>query len=237
MLNIFQGRFRFEGESFPTVQELIVYQHQSMQPVTRKSEAMLKKPILRADWELKNDDIELHQKIGSVSILSSRVVCWSARELESRRWAWCHCHSQSCYVVNARDALVALVIGNVIIQSLYLMVVVIALPCLSAELNCVADVDSRWQLQSANMVTLFILHTKFSTIVTLLEQFTTRVTLSPLPSAFRKSFMNRLLTLSQTANELWCIFSASRRAFHGIRTYSPMFEWASVTERFMKLLY
>jgi tyrosine-protein kinase Fer len=60
-----EGGWRFEGEPCPTIQELIVQQHCSGVPVTRRSEAILRRPILRPDWELRNDDIELHQKIGS----------------------------------------------------------------------------------------------------------------------------------------------------------------------------
>lgn len=60
-----EGGYRFEGDTYSSVQELIIRQHQSLQPVTRKSEAILKKPIYRPDWELRNDDIELNEKIGS----------------------------------------------------------------------------------------------------------------------------------------------------------------------------
>lgn len=60
-----EGGYRFEGDTYPTIQELIIHQHQSGQPVTRKSEAILKRPIYRPDWELRNDDIELSEKIGS----------------------------------------------------------------------------------------------------------------------------------------------------------------------------
>jgi len=44
-----------------------LHHYNSQQPVTRKSEAVLKEAVRRADWELRNDDIQLHQKIGSVS--------------------------------------------------------------------------------------------------------------------------------------------------------------------------
>lgn len=63
----FQGKFRFEGPSFPSVQELILYQFHSGQSVTSRSGAILKSPVLRERWELNNDDVELVEKIGRVS--------------------------------------------------------------------------------------------------------------------------------------------------------------------------
>lgn len=59
------GGFRFEGDTHPTVQELIARQHRCGQPVTRKSEAVLRAAVRRPDWELRNDDIALSEKIGS----------------------------------------------------------------------------------------------------------------------------------------------------------------------------
>ena len=71
-MNLFtQGSWRFEGDSFPSIQELIITQHESNQPVTKKSSAVLKTPIFREEWELNNDDIETSQKIGNVSIVLS----------------------------------------------------------------------------------------------------------------------------------------------------------------------
>jgi tyrosine-protein kinase Fer len=61
-----QGHFRFEGPAFPTVQELILHQYQSGLPVTGRSGAVLRKPILRERWELNNDDVVLLDKIGRV---------------------------------------------------------------------------------------------------------------------------------------------------------------------------
>lgn len=40
-----QGYWKFEGFSFPTIQELVEYQHSSGKPVTRRSGALLKTPI------------------------------------------------------------------------------------------------------------------------------------------------------------------------------------------------
>ncbi|XP_050431767.1 tyrosine-protein kinase Fer isoform X2 [Adelges cooleyi] len=58
------GEFRFEGPSFPTIQELITYQYQSALPVTSRSGAILRQPIPRERWELNNDDVMLLEKIG-----------------------------------------------------------------------------------------------------------------------------------------------------------------------------
>uniref|UniRef100_A0A2C9KI86 non-specific protein-tyrosine kinase n=1 Tax=Biomphalaria glabrata TaxID=6526 RepID=A0A2C9KI86_BIOGL len=56
--------WHFEGHAYPTIRELVLRQHESQTPVTTKSGAILKKPILR-EWELLNDDIELKMKIGT----------------------------------------------------------------------------------------------------------------------------------------------------------------------------
>lgn len=66
---LLQRKYRFEGPSFNTIQELIMYQFQSGQPITMKSGAVLKRPIARERWELNNDDVELIEKIGAVSLL------------------------------------------------------------------------------------------------------------------------------------------------------------------------
>jgi len=59
-----EGLFRFEGPAFNTITELIVHQFQSGNPVTSRSGAILKSPVLREKWELNNDDVELIEKIG-----------------------------------------------------------------------------------------------------------------------------------------------------------------------------
>ncbi|CAH1728224.1 unnamed protein product [Chironomus riparius] len=58
------GHFRFEGPSFPSIQELILHQFQSELPVTSRSGAILKTPIFKEHWELSNDDVILIDKIG-----------------------------------------------------------------------------------------------------------------------------------------------------------------------------
>ncbi|XP_066594621.1 tyrosine-protein kinase Fer isoform X2 [Prorops nasuta] len=59
-----EGHFRFEGPSFPSIQELIKHQWMSGLPVTSRSGAILKTPIFRERWELNNDDVILLEKIG-----------------------------------------------------------------------------------------------------------------------------------------------------------------------------
>ena len=66
VLFLFQCHYRFEGPSFPTIQELIIHQHSCGLPVTNKSGAILKTPIFRERWELNNDDVQLLDKIGRV---------------------------------------------------------------------------------------------------------------------------------------------------------------------------
>lgn len=64
---MFQDKgWHFEGDSYPTIQELVRQQYASGRPVTSKSGVILKTPVLR-EWELLNDDIELKLKIGAVS--------------------------------------------------------------------------------------------------------------------------------------------------------------------------
>lgn len=62
-----EGLYRFEGPAFPSIQELIMHQHLSELPVTSRSGAVLKKPVLRERWELSNDDVILLDKIGRVN--------------------------------------------------------------------------------------------------------------------------------------------------------------------------
>lgn len=57
--------WRFEGRSFPTISELVNHQHSSGEPVTTKSQTILKNAILREQWQLRNDDIALEMKIGN----------------------------------------------------------------------------------------------------------------------------------------------------------------------------
>ena len=65
---IFQGSWRFEGNQYPSIPELVIQQYQSNLPVTNKSQAILSTPIVREDWEINNDDIEQAEKIDNVSV-------------------------------------------------------------------------------------------------------------------------------------------------------------------------
>ena len=73
---LFQGGWRLEGPVFPTIQHLLEHQIMKGQPVTNKSQAILKNPILREPWELKNDDILLEMKIGNVSTSAGASQLW-----------------------------------------------------------------------------------------------------------------------------------------------------------------
>lgn len=73
------GLYRFEGPAFPSIQELIMHQNLSELPVTSRSGAILKKPVLRERWELSNDDVILLDKIGRVrywAMSSGGVAGW-----------------------------------------------------------------------------------------------------------------------------------------------------------------
>ena len=49
---------------------LIAHQQECGLPVTTKSGAILKRSVPRETWELNNDDVELVEKIGSVSFFN-----------------------------------------------------------------------------------------------------------------------------------------------------------------------
>ncbi|KAL3885378.1 hypothetical protein ACJMK2_025448 [Sinanodonta woodiana] len=59
------GGWRFEGQAYSTIPELVMQQYQSKSPITNKSQAYLYNPILRESWELNNDDVALETKIGT----------------------------------------------------------------------------------------------------------------------------------------------------------------------------
>ncbi|XP_035992428.1 tyrosine-protein kinase Fes/Fps [Fundulus heteroclitus] len=56
--------YRLDGEGFPSIPKLIHHLQSSNQPVTKKSEAILRKPILKDKWVLEHDDIILGPLIG-----------------------------------------------------------------------------------------------------------------------------------------------------------------------------
>lgn len=64
-----QGCYRLEHDLYSSVPQLVEHLVSSRQPVTRKSGVVLHTVAPRLDWELRNDDIELQIKIGSVCSL------------------------------------------------------------------------------------------------------------------------------------------------------------------------
>ena len=63
-----QKKFRIEGKPFLSIQELLEYYTTSGIPVTRKSGAILVKPVTKFDkWSLRHDDIRRGRKIGKGS--------------------------------------------------------------------------------------------------------------------------------------------------------------------------
>uniref|UniRef100_A0A3Q2NXN5 Tyrosine-protein kinase n=1 Tax=Fundulus heteroclitus TaxID=8078 RepID=A0A3Q2NXN5_FUNHE len=61
--------YRLDGEGFPSIPKLIHHLQSSNQPVTKKSEAILRKPILKDKWVLEHDDIILGPLIGKQNII------------------------------------------------------------------------------------------------------------------------------------------------------------------------
>lgn len=60
-----QGLVRFEDEGFPSVRELLDHHVTNRVPVTKKSNAILCKPVLKDKWELCRDNIVLEpNKLG-----------------------------------------------------------------------------------------------------------------------------------------------------------------------------
>ncbi|VDI62338.1 tyrosine-protein kinase Fer [Mytilus galloprovincialis] len=60
-----EGGWRFEGDSYPTIPELVTVQYKSGTIVTAKSQCILSNPIIKELWQLNNDDIALEMKIGN----------------------------------------------------------------------------------------------------------------------------------------------------------------------------
>ena len=50
------------------------HQHSCGQPVTKKSQAILRKAILREEWELSNDEVTLGAKLGNVRSICVIIV-------------------------------------------------------------------------------------------------------------------------------------------------------------------
>ncbi|CAJ1049136.1 tyrosine-protein kinase Fes/Fps [Xyrichtys novacula] len=56
--------YRLDGEGFHSIPQLISHLHSSRQQITKKSNIVLKKPVLKDKWVLEHDDIILGQLIG-----------------------------------------------------------------------------------------------------------------------------------------------------------------------------
>ncbi|KAM9410358.1 tyrosine-protein kinase Fes/Fps [Pholidichthys leucotaenia] len=56
--------YRLDGESFPSIPQLIHHLLSSRQPITKRCEVVLKKPVLKDKWVLEHDDIILGPLIG-----------------------------------------------------------------------------------------------------------------------------------------------------------------------------
>lgn len=62
-------RYRFEGESYPSIRELLEYYRDSQLPVTRRTPAVIVNPVSKVKqegekWSLRHDDIELGKQLG-----------------------------------------------------------------------------------------------------------------------------------------------------------------------------
>ena len=65
----FQARYRFLGESFPSIRELLEYYRDSQIAVTRRTPAIIVNPVNKArqegeKWSLRHDDIVLGKQLG-----------------------------------------------------------------------------------------------------------------------------------------------------------------------------
>ncbi|XP_055363163.1 tyrosine-protein kinase Fes/Fps isoform X2 [Betta splendens] len=56
--------YRLDGEGFHSIPQLVQHLMSSQQHITKKSDAVLKKPVLKDKWVLEHDDITLGQLIG-----------------------------------------------------------------------------------------------------------------------------------------------------------------------------
>ncbi|KAK2854090.1 hypothetical protein Q5P01_006751 [Channa striata] len=56
--------YRLDGEGFPSIPRLIQYLLSSRQHITKKTDAVLRKPVLKDKWVLEHDDVILGQLLG-----------------------------------------------------------------------------------------------------------------------------------------------------------------------------
>uniref|UniRef100_A0A8D0KL59 Tyrosine-protein kinase n=1 Tax=Salvator merianae TaxID=96440 RepID=A0A8D0KL59_SALMN len=70
--------YRLEGEAFPTIPLLIDHFLKAKQPITKKSGALLVKPIPKDKWVLDHEDVVLGERIGQGNfgdVFSGRLRC------------------------------------------------------------------------------------------------------------------------------------------------------------------
>lgn len=72
---LLQAGWRLESTCFSSIQELINHYYSSGEPVTKKSGAVLRQPVMREAWELDMNAITLGEKLGSVCTMCFNL--WS----------------------------------------------------------------------------------------------------------------------------------------------------------------
>ena len=66
--------------------EYVIYLIGEEVPLNAKIDVKLRNPILKESWELRNDDIQLQEKIGSVSINRKHDVSYSSNRGPNLHW-------------------------------------------------------------------------------------------------------------------------------------------------------
>uniref|UniRef100_A0A8D0E2L5 Tyrosine-protein kinase n=1 Tax=Salvator merianae TaxID=96440 RepID=A0A8D0E2L5_SALMN len=78
ILQAVDNLYRLEGEAFPTIPLLIDHFLKAKQPITKKSGALLVKPIPKDKWVLDHEDVVLGERIGQGNfgdVFSGRLRC------------------------------------------------------------------------------------------------------------------------------------------------------------------
>ena len=68
-----QARYRFEGESFPSIRELLEYYRDTQVAVTRRTPAVIVNPVSKVKqegekWSLRHEEIELGKQLGKGTV-------------------------------------------------------------------------------------------------------------------------------------------------------------------------
>ena len=74
---LLQPRYRFEGDAYPSIRELLEYYRDSQIAVTRRTPAVILNPVSKVKqegekWSLRHDDIELGKQLGKGTALLLR---------------------------------------------------------------------------------------------------------------------------------------------------------------------